>query len=154
MSSLEDANTFILIIWWLVKSRKFRISEVGYPILMRGLLLPVSLSFHPSVCVAISMSVETLSLSLSHILKYLAIIVSLRLNSAKGQTERSLERAMVSPDGKWIFVLGKSGSVLMVDSATKQCVDVMKMNCGATCAAACPSTNTLYTAGGENSVFL
>ena len=51
-----------------------------------------------------------------------------KVPSIVGRAERSLEKFVASPDGRYIAFVGNDGYVILVDGKTKQWVGDLKMN--------------------------
>lgn len=77
-----------------------------------------------------------------------------RIPKIVGRDEKSLERFVTSPDGKWITFLGNDGYAIMVDGKTKRWVCDLKMNGSIRAASFSPDGSTLQTAGGDGQVYL
>lgn len=58
------------------------------------------------------------------------------------EEEKSLERFFISPDNKYITVLGKNGNIMMLSRQSKQLLYSLRMNDGA--------SNAVFTADGLN----
>ena len=77
-----------------------------------------------------------------------------RIPKIVGREEKSLERFVMSPDGKWITFLGNDGYAIMVDANTKRWVCDLKMNGSIRAAAFSPDGCTLRTSGGDGQVYV
>ena len=70
-----------------------------------------------------------------------------------GRSEKTFEKALVSPCNKYIAILGQDGYILLLSMQTKQWVKSLKMNGTVSCIAFSPDHTFVYGLGSEGQVY-
>lgn len=72
-----------------------------------------------------------------------------KVNYVIGREEKSLEKAFVSPDNKYIAILGNDGYIILLSMKTKQWTANLKMNGAVRSITFSADGNYLFSAGSE-----
>jgi U3 small nucleolar RNA-associated protein 18 len=70
-----------------------------------------------------------------------------------GRPEKSWERMVASPDGRWLAFLGNDGYIVLCSGRSKQWIANLKMNGNVRAAAFSPNSQEIVTVGSEGDVY-